>query len=123
MENKEFVKLCQLMRGSSYIPPTRQRLSDELLPELFGALWGEFKVETMGRNVTLEVDGWKDIKNDPTLGFGVAHSGQEWLFKLDSTLGTPHTIANLGPLIMKVERCFLPKDLALHTLIHRKLAK
>ena len=91
-----------MLRGPSYTPPTRQRLSQDLLPKLFDELMTEIRGKVVGRNVTLVIDGWKDVKNDPTLGYGLAQGGRHWLYLLEGTLGTPHTIDNLGPMVLQV---------------------
>ena len=77
-------------------------MSERLLPRLFQELSNDFKSEIVGRTVTLMIDGWKDIKNDPTLGFGLAYGGKDWLYKLEDTLGTRHTIENLARMVDEV---------------------
>lgn len=51
--------------------------------------------------VTLSMDGWSDVKNDPTLGYGVTTAGRSWLLDLEGTLGEHHTIENMVPLVQK----------------------
>lgn len=102
MENIEFIKFCRALRGNSYNPPHRHRISSHLLPNLYKELETSFHAEIKGQNTTLQVDGWKDVQNDPTLGFAVACNGKDWLYKLEDTLGTRHTIENLGSLIGEV---------------------
>ena len=111
VENIEFIKFCRALRGNSYNPPHRHRISSHLLPNLYKELETSFHAEIKGQNTTLQVDGWKDVQNDPTLGFAVACNGKDWLYKLEDTLGTRHTIENLGSLIGEVfplsHACFL----------------
>ena len=57
-------------------------MTESFLPDLYKDLKGDFVSKVNGCNVTLSMDGWKNIKNDPTLGYGVAANGKSWLLDL-----------------------------------------
>ena len=57
-------------------------MTESFLPDLYKDLKGDFSSKVKGRNVPLSMDGWKNVKNDPTLGCGVTAHGKSWLLDL-----------------------------------------
>lgn len=97
VENVEFVKFCELLRGPTIRLPTRQRISDVLLPALHSEMKGSLNNSLTGKNGTLQMDGWSTTQNDPTIGFSVSVDGCSHFVDLHDTAGEPHTIENPCP--------------------------
>lgn len=99
VENPEFVAMVQAMRGTCFNPPTRKRLSSDLLPELFVSLQKTYFDEVRGSCGTLSVDGWTDAKSDCLVGIGLSVHGNEYLVELRDT-AEQHTADNLFPVVL-----------------------
>ena len=99
VEHPEFVAMVKAMRGTSYNPPTRKRLSSDLLPELFVSLQKAYFDEVRGACGTLSIDGWTDAKSDCLVGIGLSVHGNEYLVELRDT-AEQHTAGNLFPVVL-----------------------
>ena len=75
VDNPDFKKFCLMMRGTTYNLPDRHDVSGKLLEEVHGEVQAERQTEMKNETGTLCVDGWSDIKGDPTLGFSFARPG------------------------------------------------
>ena len=85
--NRHFQCCCEMMRGPSYKCPDRHKMSDVILPQLCKESQVDFGDRITGKNVTLAMDGWSTVRNDPTLGFGLVCKNQFWLLDMLDTSG------------------------------------
>ena len=101
VENVEFQKFGNMMRGPTFHLPNRHvassGVSDALLPQLYGGMELAFWQVTKGRNLTMLMDGWSDAKKDPTLGYGVTVEEKISLDDLHDTIGEQHSITIMVP--------------------------
>ena len=101
VENREFLKFCEMMRGRTYNCPKRAEVSGPLLNKLFQDVEQERHAELAGRNGTLLIDGWSDCKRDPVLGFSFATWEKCHLVELLAT-DDAHTADNMLPVALRV---------------------
>lgn len=90
----------QLLRGKTFRPPDRHRLSSDLLPELHTQLLKQYHESIKDCVGTLSVDGWSDAKSDSLLGLGLNVHGKGYLLDLVDTKES-HTSDNVFPVLLE----------------------
>ena len=65
-ELPEFFKLMAMLRPG-YHPPNRHNVGNELLDELYNSMQSECKEQLEGENVSMMLDGWSNIHNEPVV--------------------------------------------------------
>ena len=63
-EHPEFIKLVTML-CSSYHPPSRHDISGHLLDSIHSGVLDECKEELSGKPVSVALDGWSNIHNEP----------------------------------------------------------
>ena len=67
VENKEFVAMMQMVRPGIKLP-RRQAIGGRILNDVYDVEWHKVAELTKDKYVTLAVDGWSNLTNDPILG-------------------------------------------------------
>ena len=94
-ENKHFVALLQSLRPG-YRPPNRERVSNELLDKIYEKERSAITVQLQATTVSLSLDGWSNIHNDPIVCSSITtEKGEPILLDTVDTSGHPHT-AEIG---------------------------
>ena len=62
-----------------YNPPDRKRMAGDILDGVYDQLQETAQAKLQGKMVTLSMDGWSDINNDPILVFCIIYDGQAYL--------------------------------------------
>ena len=88
--NKHLAKLVQFLRPGTTVPD-RRRIGGELLDEIYSSEQTKVKRMVSGSNVTLAIDGWSTLTNEPVLGVSFYHCGKCYLVNTMSTIGESHT--------------------------------
>ena len=88
--NKHLAKLVQFLRPGTTVPD-RRRIGGELLDEIYASEQTKVKRMVSGSNVTLAIDGWSTLTNEPVLGVSFYHCGKCYLVNTMSTIGESHT--------------------------------
>ena len=63
-EHKSFTELISKLRPS-YKPPTRKPLAGDLLDKVYEDCKEQAQQQLSGKFVTMSLDGWSNIHNDP----------------------------------------------------------
>ena len=91
VEHPEFLKLMKMMRPG-YTPPTRYAVSDALLNKVHGSLENDCGAELEGQTVSMALDGWSNIHNEPVVCVSVTTTdGKNYLTETVDTSGEKHT--------------------------------
>ena len=100
VEHPEFLKLMAMLRPG-YDPPNRHKVSNELLDELYGSMQSECTEQLVGKNVSMMLDGWSNIHNEPVICVSVTTSdGESYLTETVDTSGHAHTAEYLKEVAM-----------------------
>ena len=94
VEDTFFTDFVKLLRPG-YKPPTRQKLSEELLESIHDDMTEKMKETIQGNSVTLSVDAWSDVNNTPILASSVVYKKDVIVIDATETTGVPHTAENL----------------------------
>lgn len=87
----EFIKLCNLLRPG-YTPPSERRLAGEILDALHKKAIEESKEILSGKTVTMSLDGWSNIHNEPlTCTSVIKMSGDSFLTSVIDSSEHSHT--------------------------------
>ena len=79
-----------------YNPPDRKRMAGDILDGVYDQLQETAQAKLQGKMVTLSMDGWSDINNDPILGFCIIYDGQAYLVDTVQTSGSAQTAEYLS---------------------------
>ena len=91
MEHKAFKELLKALRPS-YTPPARQRLANELLEKVHKNCEKRAKAKLSGKEVTLSLDGWSKVHNEPLVcKAATTTSGESFLIDCVDTKDNTHT--------------------------------
>lgn len=91
VEHEEFLKLCTLLRPG-YIPPNRRQIGGPILDEVYAETMAECKNKYEGEIVSMSLDGWSNIHNEPIICTSfVSQSGESVLIDTVDTSGKSHT--------------------------------
>ena len=101
--NKHLAKLVQFLRPGTTVPD-RRRIGGELLDEIYASEQTKVKRMVSGSNVTLAIDGWSTLTNEPVLGVSFYHCGKCYLVNTMSTIGESHTTEYLVQVTSMPER-------------------
>ena len=95
VEHKEFKKLCELLRPG-YSPPSRKIIASTLLNEVHQEAYAMCKEKLHGKTVSMELDGWSNVHNEPVVCCSVTTSdGDTYLTSTIDTQENRHTADNL----------------------------
>lgn len=87
----EFIKLVQMLRPG-YCPPSRYEVAGSLLDKVQQSLQDECKERLEGKTVSMCLDGWSNIHNEPVVCVSVTTSdGDSYLTETVDTSGHSHT--------------------------------
>ena len=56
------------MLRPGYTPPSRNKISNQLLEEVYTSTKSKIKDNLLNKNVWLSLDGWSNVHNDPIIG-------------------------------------------------------
>lgn len=102
VENPEFKTFCHMLR-SGYSPPSRQKLSNELLTQVYDKEIQKSRQIFEFEIVTLAIDGWSNINNFPIIcGSITKHDGAVALAKTVDTSGEKHDSMYLKRLTFEI---------------------
>ena len=94
-ENKEFLKLIEMFRPG-YSPPNRKDLASTLLDKVHEEVFSSCKEKLQGKTVSMEVDGWSNVHNEPLICCSVTTAeGDTFLTSTIDTEDERHTGDNL----------------------------
>lgn len=79
-QNTEFKKMVQNLRPG-YVPPNRNQLAGNLLDDVYNDIEVNLKEELKEATITLILDGWSNIKNDPIFACSIHTGNKSYLFK------------------------------------------
>ena len=88
--NRHLKSLVQKLRPGTTIPE-RRKISGELLDEVYDQEKQKVKQQVQKAHVTLAIDGWSTLTNDPVLRISFYKSGVCYLVNTINTSGEPHT--------------------------------
>ena len=95
VEHKEFKKLIEMLRPG-YNPPSRLSVGDTLLDQVHDEVYTYCKEKVEGKTVTMELDGWSNIHNEPIVCCSVTtRNGDTFLTSTIDTQDERHTADNL----------------------------
>ena len=104
VEHPEFLKLKKMMRPG-YTLPTRYAVSDALLNKAHGSLENDCRAELEGQTVSMALDGWSSIHNEPVVCVSVTTTdGKNYLTETVDTSGEKHTAQYLQELAFSAVR-------------------
>lgn len=89
-DHPEFVKLCEMLRPG-YIPPNRDKIGGPLLDRLYQKQKITVAAALEGKTVSLDLDGWSNVHNEPIVCASVNSDGLSYLVETIETTGSPHT--------------------------------
>ena len=69
----------------------RKAVAGHLLDELYGQGLEQLKAETKGGMVTMSIDGWSTVQNEPVVGIALSSDTTTYLVDTVDTSGKPHT--------------------------------
>lgn len=88
--HKEFIKLCQLLRPG-YSPPNEKSLAGDLLDITYKKTTDESTKILSGESVTMCLDGWSNVHNEPLICASIITSnGENYLSSTIDTSGISH---------------------------------
>ena len=91
VEHPEFVKLMEMLRPD-YKPPSRVDVADTFLPQVYESEMGQCSDKLSGKMVSLALDGWSNVHNEPIVCCTVTtDTGEVYLADTVDTSGKPHT--------------------------------
>ena len=67
VENKEFLQLMELVRPGIKLPG-RLAIGGRILNDVYESEWKKFAETMKNKLVTLAIDGWSNVTNEPVLG-------------------------------------------------------
>ena len=80
------------MLRPGYHPPNRHKVSNGLLDELYDSMQSECTEQLVGKNVSMMLDGWSNIHNEPVVCVSATTSnGDSYLTETVDTSGHAHT--------------------------------
>ena len=94
VEHKTFKDLCSRLRPS-YTPPNRFQIGGKLLDEVHTDCGEKAKSYLKDNFVTLNLDGWSNIHNEPIICVSATTKGNTFLLETIDTTGMAHTAENL----------------------------
>lgn len=114
VENSEFKKMISVLHPG-YIPPTKEQVSGILLDSVYQQEKEKCMNKLAGQTVSMSLDGWSNIHNEPVICVSVATvSGEIQLVDSIDTSGNSHNteylvkIANDAILKCEIEnKCFV----------------
>jgi hypothetical protein len=90
VEHEEFKKLCTILRPG-YEPPNRKAIAESLLGPVHESVVNECKQEFDKQTVTMALDGWSNVHNEPIVCCSiVGSSGKYALVDTIDTSGNSH---------------------------------
>ena len=99
-DSVHFKKLIKDLRPG-YSPPDRKTLSGKILTNVYNELTQQAKNVLSGSKVTLCLDGWSNINNDPIIASSIQYRDKVYLVNSIDTTGHPHTGENLAEIAEK----------------------
>lgn len=105
-DHKMFKHMCAILRPG-YTPPTSQTIGDELLDSVHDEVLSECKTNFTGKTVSMELDGWSNVHNEPIICVSIVDSeGNHALVSTIDTSGKQHTAEYLQSIAEKeIEDC------------------
>ena len=100
-EHREFRKFVQMLRPG-YKPPSRLDVGGPLLEKVYDEDIEKCKKQLSGRSVTLDIDGWSNVHNEPVICASLIVDKKSYLVKTVDTSGKPHTADYLAELTQDV---------------------
>ena len=95
VENEEFLALIEMLRPG-YRPPSRKEIGSELLELVYEKIYAVCKEKVEGKTVSMELDGWSNVHNDPLICCSVTTAeGDTFLTSTIDTEDERHTADNL----------------------------
>ena len=95
VEHDHFKKLIHMLRPG-YYPPSRHAIGGPLLDEVYEDVYASCKEKIEGKTVSMEMDGWSNIHNEPVVCCSVTTSaGDTFLTSTIDTQDNRHTADNL----------------------------
>ena len=83
----------------SYTPPVRHRLANEFLEKVHNNCEEKAKEQLSGKEVTLSLDGWSNVHNEPLVCMAATTiSGESFLIDCVDTKDNSHTVKYLEPI-------------------------
>lgn len=90
-DHPTFREMCAKMRPG-YAPPSSRQIGGNLLDEVYEDTLDKQKNEIKGKTVSMSLDGWSNVHNDPIVCCSITTSaGQSILVDTIDTSGHPHT--------------------------------
>ncbi|KAI6649837.1 Transposase [Oopsacas minuta] len=98
VEHPEFMKLIKMLRPG-YIPPNRHDIGNKLLNNVQGSLLDTCRKTLEDKTVSLSLDGWSNVHNEPVVCVSVTtDKGETFLTETIDTSGHSHTSEYLAEL-------------------------
>ena len=114
VENEEFLALIEMLRPG-YRPPSRKEIGSELLELVYEKIYAVCKEKVEGKTVSMELDGWSNVHNDPLICCSVTTAeGDTFLTSTIDTEDERHTADNLEKIaeeaIKKLKKLLVAKS-------------
>ena len=91
VEHPEFIKPIKML-CPGYLPPNRHDLGNKLLDKVQGSLMDTCKQTLQDKSVSLSLDGWSNVHNEPVICVSVTtDKGETFLTETIDTSGHSHT--------------------------------
>ena len=91
VEHPEFKNLMSMLK-SGYRPPSRFKVRGKLLDTVQGDLLDQCTAEWRDRTVSMSLDGWSNVHNDPIICATITtDDGPSFVAKTVDTSGKSHT--------------------------------
>ena len=87
-----------------YKPPNRNNLGTDILDAVYTDMEGECCTKLRGQEVSLCIDGWSNICNDPKVAASIQHENKVYIVGTTDTSGSSHNSEYLAKL-----RCTISK--------------
>ena len=103
VENTQFQKLVGMLKPGAIVPD-RKKLAGPLLDEIYEDELTKVKSHVKGLPVTMAIDGWSTIMNDPVIGVCFYAAGKCYLLETVDTTGENHNTAYTTEIALKFKR-------------------
>ena len=111
-ENRQLGKLFDMLRPGSKVP-SRKRVAGQLLEEVYAEEKQKVVKLLKDANVTLALDGWSTLQNEPIIGVSISVNGSCYLVNTIDTSGKSHDSDYLTELL-KEEKLKVEKEFEVH---------
>ena len=90
VESSFFHDLVKLLRPG-YKLPSRKLMSTKILDNVNKELEEQCKAKLSGKKVTIAIDGWSNLSNDPNVASSIQHGDKVYIVDSIDTSGEHHT--------------------------------